>query len=175
MKSWPSVASSPTTPRFISDRSRCCRRWQWCFVGASGQQARAGERTKPRSNSTASGSACPARPAARATRSTSQLRAHRNLAAARRFSERAIDRHSVSEKITIDKSGANTAAIVGMWADSGADIEMRQSKYLLGESSPSRRRSGHRGSAFPRSRGSRTRGVSTPTHPARVAPRRSRR
>jgi len=36
----------------------------------------------------------------------------------------------VPEKITIDKSGANTAAIQGIRADSGADIEMRQSKYL---------------------------------------------
>ena len=58
------------------------------------------------------------------------LRAHRDLAAARRLFERAIDLHGVPEKITIDKSGANTAAIVGLCADSGADIEMRQSKYL---------------------------------------------
>jgi putative transposase len=36
----------------------------------------------------------------------------------------------VPEKITIDKSGANTAAIEGMRADSGADIELRQSKYV---------------------------------------------
>ena len=34
------------------------------------------------------------------------------------------------EKITIDKSGANRAAIQSMQADSGAPIEMRQSKYL---------------------------------------------
>ena len=34
------------------------------------------------------------------------------------------------EKITIDKSGANTAAIVSIQADSGLCIEMRQSKYL---------------------------------------------
>ena len=37
------------------------------------------------------------------------------------------------EKITIERSGANTAAIEGMHADcsdSGADIEVRQSKYL---------------------------------------------
>ena len=34
------------------------------------------------------------------------------------------------EKITIDKSGANTAAIQAIRADSGADMEMRQSKYL---------------------------------------------
>ena len=34
------------------------------------------------------------------------------------------------EKITIDKSGANTAAIVSMQADSGLPIAMRQSNYL---------------------------------------------
>ena len=34
------------------------------------------------------------------------------------------------EKITIDKSGANAAAIEGLRADSGAEIELRQSKYL---------------------------------------------
>jgi len=58
------------------------------------------------------------------------LCAHRDVAAARRFFERAIDLHGVPDKITIDKSGANTAAIVGMLADSGANIEIRQSKYL---------------------------------------------
>src|SRR4029453_12058952 len=34
------------------------------------------------------------------------------------------------EKITIDKSGANTAAVRGLLADSGGIIELRQSKYL---------------------------------------------
>jgi putative transposase len=58
------------------------------------------------------------------------LRAHRDYAAARRFFERAIELHDVPEKITIDKSGANTAAVERMRADSGADIELRQSKYL---------------------------------------------
>ena len=58
------------------------------------------------------------------------LRAHRDLAAARRFLERAIDLHGVPDKITIDKSGANTAAIQSVQSDSGADIELRQSKYL---------------------------------------------
>ena len=58
------------------------------------------------------------------------LRARRDHAAARAFFERAIDLHGVPEKITIDKSGANTAAIEGIRADSGVDIEMRQSKYL---------------------------------------------
>lgn len=34
------------------------------------------------------------------------------------------------EKVTIDKSGANTAAVVSLVADTGLDIELRQSKYL---------------------------------------------
>ena len=58
------------------------------------------------------------------------LGAHRDLAAAWRFFERAIDLHDVPEKITIDKSGANTAAVESIRADSGVDIEIHQSKYL---------------------------------------------
>jgi putative transposase len=58
------------------------------------------------------------------------LRAKRDHAAARTFFEQAIDRHGVPEKIAIDKSGSNTAAIVSIQADSGLCIEMRQSKYL---------------------------------------------
>ena len=58
------------------------------------------------------------------------LTAHRDEAAARRFLERAIDLHGVPEKITIDQSGANTAAIASIQADSGLPIELRQSKYL---------------------------------------------
>ena len=58
------------------------------------------------------------------------LTAHRDVAAARRFFERAIDLHDVPEKITIDKSGANTAAVNGLINDSGLAIELRQSKYL---------------------------------------------
>src|SRR4029450_5702871 len=58
------------------------------------------------------------------------LTARRDAAAARRFFERAIDQHDAPEKITIDKSGANTAAVRGLLADSGGVIELRQSKYL---------------------------------------------
>ena len=58
------------------------------------------------------------------------LRAKRDHAAARAFFERAIDLHGVPEKITIDKSGANTAAITSIQADSGVTLELRQSKYL---------------------------------------------
>src|SRR5471030_2563706 len=58
------------------------------------------------------------------------LTARRDVAAARRFFERAIDLNDVPEKITIDKSGANTAAVRGLIDDSGIAIELRQSKYL---------------------------------------------
>jgi len=58
------------------------------------------------------------------------LTADRDVAAARGFFERAIDLHDVPASITIDKSGANTAAVRGPIDDSGAAIELRQSKYL---------------------------------------------
>ena len=58
------------------------------------------------------------------------LTAKRDMAAARRFLERAINLHDVPEKITIDKSGANTAAIESVKADACVDILMRQNKYL---------------------------------------------
>ena len=58
------------------------------------------------------------------------LTAGRDLAAARRFLERVINLHDLPEKITIDKSGANTAAIECIRADCCADIQLRESKYL---------------------------------------------
>ena len=42
----------------------------------------------------------------------------------------AINLHDLPEKITIDKSGANTAAIESIKADACVDILMRQNKYL---------------------------------------------
>jgi len=58
------------------------------------------------------------------------LTAKLDMAAARRFPERAINLHDVPEKITIDKSGANTAAIESVKAGACVDILMRQCKYL---------------------------------------------
>lgn len=58
------------------------------------------------------------------------LTARRDEAAARRFFERAIGLHDLPEKITIDKSGANTAAVRGLVKVSGLHIDLRQSKYL---------------------------------------------
>ena len=58
------------------------------------------------------------------------LTAKRDMAAARRFLERAINLHDLPEKITIDKSGANTAAIESVKTVACVDILMRQCKYL---------------------------------------------
>src|SRR5665811_1230703 len=56
------------------------------------------------------------------------LTARRDLAAARIFLERAINLHDLPEKITIDKSGANTTAIESVKAHTCADIQLRQCK-----------------------------------------------
>jgi transposase-like protein len=58
------------------------------------------------------------------------LTAKRDKPAARRFLERAINLHGLPEKLTIDKSGANTAAIHSVNMDACLDIELRQCKYL---------------------------------------------
>jgi putative transposase len=58
------------------------------------------------------------------------LAAKRDRKAALRFLHKAIDQHGAPEKVTIDKSGANTAAIESYNAEHETDIEMRQVKYL---------------------------------------------
>ena len=58
------------------------------------------------------------------------LTERRDCKAALRFLRKAIGRHDVPEKITIDHSGANTAAIVSYNADHDTDVEIRQVKYL---------------------------------------------
>ena len=58
------------------------------------------------------------------------LTARRDRKAALRSLRKAIGRDGVPEKITIDKSGANTAAIVSYNADHGTAVEIRPVKYL---------------------------------------------
>jgi len=58
------------------------------------------------------------------------LTAKRDRAAALRFLRKAIEGNGTPEKITIDKSGANTAAIESHNAETEAGIEIRQIKYL---------------------------------------------
>jgi putative transposase len=58
------------------------------------------------------------------------LTAKRDRKAALRFLRRAIKWNGTPEKITIDKSGANTAAIDSHNTEHKAGIEIRQIKYL---------------------------------------------
>jgi transposase-like protein/transposase len=58
------------------------------------------------------------------------LTAKRDRKAALRFLRKAIKWNGTPEKITIDKSGANTAAIESHNAETEAGIEIRQIKYL---------------------------------------------
>lgn len=58
------------------------------------------------------------------------LIAKRDLAAARLYLERAINLHGLPEKITIDRSGSNTAAVRSVSDDACTAIESRQSKCL---------------------------------------------
>jgi putative transposase len=58
------------------------------------------------------------------------LRAHRDKTAARRYFEKAIDQNGEPETITVDKSGANLAALEALNAERPTPIEIRQNKYL---------------------------------------------
>jgi len=58
------------------------------------------------------------------------LTARRDKKAAKRFLRKAIGQHGLPGKITIDKSGANTAAIEALVEETDHAIEIRQIKYL---------------------------------------------
>ncbi len=58
------------------------------------------------------------------------LTAHRDKKAALRFFKKAALQHGLPGKITIDKSGANAAAIEALKEETGQEIEIRQIKYL---------------------------------------------
>src|SRR5881398_3824542 len=58
------------------------------------------------------------------------LTKERDEQAAKRFLTKAIRRHGVPEKITIDGSAANEAAIKSYNKDHGTSITIRQIKYL---------------------------------------------
>ena len=58
------------------------------------------------------------------------LTARRDKAAAMRFFDKAMKANGVPEKVTMDKSGANKAAMDGINQDRDMPIEVRQVKYL---------------------------------------------
>ena len=53
------------------------------------------------------------------------LTAHRDKKAALRFFKKAVGQHGLPDKVTIDKSGANTAALEALKKESGSDIGIR--------------------------------------------------
>jgi len=58
------------------------------------------------------------------------LRAHRDKAAAQRYFEKSINQNGEPETVTIDKSGANRAALEAINAGRDMPIKVRQNKYL---------------------------------------------
>ena len=54
------------------------------------------------------------------------LTAHRDKKVARRFFKKAIGQHGLPATVTIDQSGANTAALDALKEEMGAAIEVRQ-------------------------------------------------
>ena len=58
------------------------------------------------------------------------LRARRDKAAAQRYFEKSIRQNGVPETVTIDKSGANLAALHAVNAERDTPIKIRQVKYL---------------------------------------------
>jgi transposase-like protein len=58
------------------------------------------------------------------------LRAHRDKAAAHRYFQKAIEQNGEPQIITVDKSGANLAALQAINAERQTPIKIRQNKYL---------------------------------------------
>ena len=58
------------------------------------------------------------------------LRAHHDKAAAQRYFEKSIEQNGDPETVTIDKSGANLAALEALNAGRDTPIVIRQNKYL---------------------------------------------
>ncbi|WP_446687020.1 IS6 family transposase [Paraburkholderia humisilvae] len=56
------------------------------------------------------------------------LRAHRDKAAARRYFDRAIDRNGEPGTVTVDKSGANLAALESLNTERATPIKVRQNR-----------------------------------------------
>jgi putative transposase len=84
---------------------------------------------RPTSRSRANGNSCTAQWTGTAT-PCFLLRARRDKVAARRYFENAIDRSGEPEVITIDKSGANLAALEAINAERQTPIRIRQNKCL---------------------------------------------
>ncbi|CAB3810866.1 IS6 family transposase ISBmu21 [Paraburkholderia fynbosensis] len=58
------------------------------------------------------------------------LRAHRDKPTARRYFEKSVEQNGEPETVTIDKSGANLAALDALNAERETPIKIRQNKHL---------------------------------------------
>jgi len=58
------------------------------------------------------------------------LTAHRDQKAALRFLKNAVRQHGLPDKVTLDQSGANTAALAALKEETGQVIEIRQNNSL---------------------------------------------
>ncbi len=58
------------------------------------------------------------------------LTARHDKKAALRFFKKAVGQHGLPQKVTIDKSGSNLAALEALQAETGKTLEIRQIKYL---------------------------------------------
>jgi hypothetical protein len=85
---------------------------------------------RPTSRSRATGSICIAPLTRPVTRSIFCCAPHRDKAAAQRYFEKSIDQNGEPETVTIDKSGANLAALEALNAGRDTPIKIRQNKYL---------------------------------------------
>ena len=60
--------------------------------------------------------------------------ARRDKKSALHFFKKAVRQHGLPDKVTIDKSGANTAAIKALKEEPGQEVKIRQIKYLNNKS-----------------------------------------
>jgi transposase-like protein len=67
------------------------------------------------------------------------LTARRDKKAALHFFKKAVGRHGFPSRVTIDKSGANTAALEALKEETGQAIGIRQIKYLNNHVEPDHR------------------------------------
>ena len=128
--SWRNVGWRWITPPSTAGSSNIAPSWKRHFIGASVRCGSAGGWTRRTSRSRASGAICIARWIRQGQTIDFLLTEHRDKEAALRFLKKAIRRNGVPEKITIDGSDANEAAIKSYNEEHGTTIIIRQVKYL---------------------------------------------
>ena len=125
-----SEACSSTILRSVAGRSGFCLPLKKSFVNTSGQLVSVGKWTKHTSRSKGIWKYLYRAVDKQGKTVDFLLTAKRDKAAAMRFFDKAMQANDVHEKVTMDKSGANKAAIDEINASSGSPIIVQQVKYL---------------------------------------------